>query len=66
MPIENIDKFVSDVRIMRAAQNVYFKKRRDKNAAPEEIWDAFHKAKDLEKIVDKQLEEPNPNEPSLF
>ena len=66
MPIENIDKFVSDVRIMRAAQNVYFKIRKDKNAQPEDVWAALHKAQDLEKIVDAQLKEPDPNEPSLF
>ena len=58
---ENIEKFVQDVSKMRDAQNVYFKLRKDKNAPKEDVWAAYNEAKRLEKIVDAQLKEQEPN-----
>lgn len=61
MTPKDIDKFVQDVAKMREAQNVYFKLRRDKNATKEAVWAAYNEAKRLEKIVDEQMKEPEPN-----
>lgn len=58
---ENIEKFVQDVSKMRDAQNVYFKLRKDKNAPKEDVWAAYNEAKRLERIVDEQLKEQEPN-----
>ena len=58
---ENIEKFVQDVSKMRDAQNVYFKARRNPSLSKEEVNAALIESKRLEKIVDEQLKEQEPN-----
>lgn len=65
IPVD-IEKFTEDVKKMRAAQDAYFKARKDPNAPAEEVWEKLRYSKRLEKIVDNQLEEGKPEEPSLF
>ena len=62
----DIQKFTTDVLAMRQAQKAYFKARKDPNTPPQEIWSLLDKSRKLEAIVDKQLEEGKPDEPSLF
>ena len=66
MIIVDIAKFTEDVKKMRKAQDAYFKARKDPNAPAEEVWEKLRYSKKLEKIVDAQLEEDNPDEPKLF
>lgn len=57
----DIEKFVQDVSRMREAQNAYFNARRNPMIPKEEVRDALIESKRLEKIVDEQLKEKEPN-----
>ena len=65
IPVD-ISKFTEDVKKMRDAQKRYFLLRKDPNTPSEEVWAVLRESKRLEKIVDDQLDEGKPEDPSLF
>lgn len=60
MPTD-IEKFVQDVSKMRDAQKVYFNAKRNPQFSKEEVQSCLIESKRLEKIVDEQLKEREPN-----
>ena len=59
----NIEKFVQDVSKMRDAQKAYFNARKNPMISKDELHSILIESKRLEKIVDEQLKE---QEPDLF